>query len=121
MQLVWSERSQPITGGFVISVLFHVGLAVIALVILPLFRVEIDTTPPGIEATIVSDITGPPKVDKQGKPQDKPKPPTPPAPEQQKPEPPKPAPPATPTPAAAAPPAAEQQAAVIPDETKAIE
>src|SRR3954468_3585401 len=121
MQLVWAERSQPITAGFVLSVLFHVALAVLLIVILPLFVVPIDTTPPGIEATIVSDITAAPHVDKAGKLQDKPKPPTPPAPEQKKPEPPKPAPPAMPTPAASAPPAAEQQAAVIPDETKAIE
>src|SRR6185369_7415418 len=119
MQLVWAERSQPITAGFVLSVLFHVGLAVVLLVILPLFVVPVDMTPPGIEATIVSDITAAPIVDKQGKPKEKP--PTPPAPEQKKPEPPKPAPPATPTPAAAAPAAAEQQAAVIPDDTKAIE
>jgi hypothetical protein len=121
MQLVWADRSQPITGGFIISVLFHVGLFVVALVIVPLFKVNIDTTPPGIEATIVSDITAAPKVDKAGKLQDKPKPPTPPAPEQKKPEPPKPAPPAAPTPAASAPPAADQQAALIPDDTKAIE
>jgi hypothetical protein len=120
MQLVWADRSQPITGGFVLSVLFHVALAVVALVVVPLFHVDIDVTPPGIEATIVSDITAAPKVDKTGKLEDKPKPPTPPAPEQKKPEPPKPAPPATPAPAASAPPAAEQQAAVIPDE-KAIE
>src|SRR5690348_2313159 len=121
MQLVWAERSQPITTGFVLSVLFHLALAIVGIVILPLFVVPIDTTPPGIEATIVSDITAAPKVDKAGKLQDKPKPPTPPAPEQKKPEPPKPAPPATPTPAAAAPPAPEQQAAVIPDDSKAIE
>jgi len=121
MQLVWADRSQPITGGFILSVLFHLGLVVVALVIIPLFHVEIDTTPPGIEATIVSDITAAPKVDKAGKLQDKPKPPTPPAPEQKKPEPPKPAPPATPTPAASAPAAPEQQAAVIPDDSKAIE
>jgi hypothetical protein len=119
MQLVWAERSQPITTGFVLSVLFHLALAVVLIVILPLFVVPVDMTPPGIEATIVSDITAAPIVDKQGKPKEKP--PTPPAPEQKKPEPPKPAPPATPTPASSAPPAPQQEAAVIPDDSKAIE
>jgi len=119
MQLVWTERSHPITGGFVLSVLFHVFLFVFALVVVPLFRLEIDETPPGIEATIVSDINAAPKVDKQGKPEDQPKPPTPPAPEVKKPEPPKPAPPVTPPPQSATPPqAAEQQAVAVPDETK---
>ena len=56
MQLVWAERSQPITAGFVLSVLFHLGLAVLMIVILPLFVVPVDITPPGIEATIVSEI-----------------------------------------------------------------
>ena len=119
MQLVWTERSHPITGGFVLSVLFHVFLFVFALVVVPLFRLQIDETPPGIEATIVSDINAAPKVDKQGKPEDQPKPPTPPAPEVKKPEPPKPAPPVTPPPQSATPPqAAEQQAVAVPDETK---
>lgn len=121
MQLVWAERSHPITGGFVASLLFHVMLAVIALVVIPLFKVEIDTTPPGIEATIVSDITAAPKVDKAGKLQDKPKPPTPPAPEVKKPEPPKPAPPVTPTAAAPPPQAAPEKTVDVPDETKKAE
>src|ERR1700753_1636433 len=99
MQLVWNERSHPITGGVVLSVLFHFMLVFVALVVLPLFKVDIDTTPPGIEATIVSTITAAPKVDKQGKLQDNPKPREPPAPDVKKPEPPNPAPPQAPTPA----------------------
>ncbi|HVO00626.1 MAG TPA: TonB C-terminal domain-containing protein [Candidatus Cybelea sp.] len=118
MQLVWAERSTPITGGFLLSVLFHVLLALLIILGLPsFFQPEVLPQPEGIEATIVSDITAAPKVDKQGKQQDLPKPPTPPAPEQKKPEPPKPAPPVTPAPAASAPAPAEAPVA-IPDETK---
>jgi hypothetical protein len=120
MELVWSERSQPIAGGFALSVLFHVALAVVAIVIVPLFKVQIEVTPPGIEATIVSDITAAPKVDKAGKPEEKPKPPQPPAPEQTKPAPPKPAPPVTPTQSAPPPAAAPEKTVAIPDETKKV-
>ena len=124
MQLVWAERSYPITGGILMSVLFHVLLALLIVFGVPsFFKAEVIPEPPGIEATIVSDITAAPKVDKAGKLQDKPKPPTPPAPpapEQKKPEPPKPAPPATPN-QATPPPAAKQEAVNIPDETKKAE
>jgi len=120
MQLVWAERSYPITGGIFMSLLFHVLLALLIIFGVPsFFKAEVIPEPPGIEATIVSDINAAPKVDKLGKLQDKPKPPTPPAPEQKKPEPPKPAPPATPS--AAAPSAPKQEAVNIPDETKKAE
>jgi hypothetical protein len=114
MQLVWAERSYPITGGILASVIFHVLLALLIIFGVPsFFKPEVLEAPPTIELATLSDITAAPKVDKIGKPDDKPK--TPPAPEtkkETKPEPPKPAPP---TPAAAPPPAPEQQAAVIPD------
>ena len=114
MQLVWAERSYPITGGILVSVLFHVLLALLIVLGVPsFFKPEVLETPPTIELATLSDITAAPKVDKQGKPDNKPK--TPPAPEtkkETKPEPPKPVPP---TPAASPPPTPEQQAAVIPD------
>ncbi|MDQ7246499.1 hypothetical protein [Dongia sedimenti] len=114
MQLVWAERSYPITGGILASVVFHVLLALLIVLGVPsFFKPEVLETPPTIELATLSDITAAPKVDKQGKPDDKPK--TPPAPDtkkQTKPEPPKPAPP---TPASAPPPAQQEQAAVIPD------
>jgi hypothetical protein len=115
MQLVWAERSYPITGGILASVLFHVLLALLIVLGVPsFFAPEVLEAPPTIELATLSDITAAPKVDKAGKPMDKPKP-KPPAPEtkkETKPEPPKPAPP---TPATPPPPAPEQQAAVIPD------
>jgi hypothetical protein len=114
MQLVWAERSYPITGGIMASLLFHVLLALLIVLGVPsFFQPEVLEAPPTIELATLADITAAPKVDKQGKPDDKPK--TPPAPETKKeikPEPPKPAPP---TPATPPPPAPEQQAAVIPD------
>jgi hypothetical protein len=114
MQLVWAERSYPITGGILASVIFHVLLALLIIFGVPsFFKPEVLEAPPTIELATLADITAAPKVDKIGKPDDKPK--TPPAPEtkkETKPEPPKPAPP---TPASAPPPAPEQQAAVIPD------
>src|SRR4051812_47183088 len=116
MQLVWAERSYPITGGVILSALFHIALAV-AIIMVSLYRPLIEPTPPpGIEATIVSTITAAPKADKAGKLQEKPL--APPAPEQKKPEPPKPAPPATPTKASPPPQSAPQKAVDIPDETK---
>jgi outer membrane biosynthesis protein TonB len=122
MQLVWAERSYPITGGIALSILFHVLLALLIIFGVPsFFAVEVIPEPPGIEATIVSDITAAPKTDKAGKLQDKPKPPTPPAPEQKKPEPPKPAPPATPSQSSPPPAAAPTEAVTIPDETKKAE
>jgi TonB family protein len=121
MQLVWAERSYRITTGFFLSVLFHIGFFV-AIILVSLYHPLVEPVPPpGIEATIVSDITAAPKVDKAGKPMDKPKPPTPPAPEQKKPEPPKPAPPKTPAPSAPPPEAAPAKAVDIPDETKKAE
>jgi outer membrane biosynthesis protein TonB len=115
MQLVWAERSYPITGGILMSLLFHVLLALLIILGVPsFFEPEVLEAPPTIELATLSDITAAPKVDKAGKPMDKPKP-QPPAPETKKqptPEPPKPQPP---TPAAPPPPAAEEQAAVIPD------
>jgi hypothetical protein len=115
MQLVWAERSYPITGGILASVVFHVLLALLIVFGVPSFlEPEVLEAPPTIELATLADITAAPKVDKAGKPMDKPKP-QPPAPEtktETKPEPPKPAPP---TPATPPPPAAEQQAAVIPD------
>jgi len=114
MQLVWAERSYPITGGILMSLLFHVLLALLIILGVPsFFEPEVLEQPPTIELATLSDITAAPKVDKQGKPDNKPK--TPPAPEtkkEPKPEPPKPAPP---TPPSAPPPAPEEQAAVIPD------
>jgi hypothetical protein len=119
MQLVWAERSYPITGGITLSLLFHILLALLIIFGVPsFFKPEVLETPPGIEATIVSDVTAAPKVDKAGKLQDKPKPPQPPAPEQKKPTPPKPATPATPNQSAPPPAAAPQEAVAIPDETK---
>src|SRR4051812_9414249 len=115
MQLVWAERSYPITGGVMMSVLFHMLLALLIVFGVPSFlKPEVLEAPPTIELATLADITAAPKVDKVGKPMDKPKP-KPPAPEtkkETKPEPPKPAPP---TPATPPPPAPEQQAAVIPD------
>jgi hypothetical protein len=114
MQLVWAERSYPITGGVLASLLFHVLLALLIVLGVPsFFKPEVLEAPPTIELATLADITAAPKVDKAGKPDDKPK--TPPAPEtkkETKPEPPKPAPP---TPATPPPPAPEEQAAVIPD------
>jgi len=114
MQLVWAERSYPITGGVLLSVLFHVLLALLIVLGVPsFFKPEVLEQPPTIELATLSDITAAPKVDKQGKPDDKPK--TPPAPETKKETKPTPAPPAPPKPAAAPPPAPQEQAAVIPD------
>jgi len=114
MQLVWAERSYPITGGVLASLVFHVLLALLIVLGVPsFFKPEVLEAPPTIELATLADITAAPKVDKAGKPDDKPK--TPPAPEtkkETKPEPPKPAPP---TPASAPPPAPKEQAAVIPD------
>jgi outer membrane biosynthesis protein TonB len=114
MQLVWAERSYPITGGIMMSLLFHVMLALLIVLGVPsFFKPEQLEVVPTIELATLSDITAAPKVDKQGKPDDKPK--TPPAPEtkkEPKPEPPKPAPPTTASPP---PPAPQEQAAVIPD------
>jgi outer membrane biosynthesis protein TonB len=114
MQLVWAERSYPITGGIMASLLFHVLLALLIVLGVPsFFKPEVLEAPPTIELATLADITAAPKVDKQGKPDDKPK--TPPAPETKekpKPEPPKPAPP---QPESAPPPQPEEQAAVIPD------
>jgi membrane protein involved in colicin uptake len=115
MQLVWAERSYPITGGILASLVFHVLLALLIVFGVPSFLApEVLEAPPTIELATLADITAAPTVDKAGKPMDKPKP-QPPAPEtkkETKPEPPKPAPP---TPATPPPPAPEQQAAVIPD------
>lgn len=112
MQLVWAERSYPITGGILVSLVFHVLLALLIVLGVPsFFKPEVLEVPPTIELATLADITAAPKVDKAGKPMDKPKPQAP-APETKKPEPPKPAPPKLVTPP---PPAAEQQAAVIPD------
>src|SRR5689334_16618755 len=117
MQLVWAERSYSVTTGFSLSVLFHILLALLIVFGIPsFFKTELPVTPEGINATIVSDITAAPHVDKQGKPDDKPKPPTPPAPEVKKPEPPKPAPPVAPTPSAPPPQAAPAPAVQVPDE-----
>jgi outer membrane biosynthesis protein TonB len=105
--------------GFVISVVFHVGLFLFAWYGVPqLFQDElIAGAPPGLEAVIVSDSTAAPKVAKESKKLNKPK-------ESQKVEQPKkeakkePA-KATPKPAASEPETApEQQAVVIPDQTK---
>jgi hypothetical protein len=76
MQLVWAERSYPITGGILASLVFHVLLALLIVLGVPSF-LQVEELPEraGIEATIVSDITAAPKVDKVGKLQDKPKPP----------------------------------------------
>lgn len=115
MQLVWAERSYPITGGVLASLVFHVLLALLIVLGVPsFFKPEVLEAPPTIELATLADITAAPKVDKAGKPMDKPKP-KPPAPEpkkETKEEPPK---PAQPTPATPPPPAPEQQAAVIPD------
>jgi outer membrane biosynthesis protein TonB len=115
MQLVWAERSYPITGGILASLVFHVLLALLIVLGVPsFFKPEVLEAPPTIELATLADITAAPKVDKAGKPMDKPKP-QPPAPEvkkETKPEPPKPAPP---VPATPPPPAPEEQAAVIPD------
>jgi hypothetical protein len=122
MQLVWAERSYPITGGILMSLVFHVMLALLIVLGVPsFFKPEVLEAPPTIELATLSDITAAPKVDKAGKPMDKPKP-KPPAPETKKE-----TKPATPTPVppkpATPPPAAEEQAAVIPDQPteKAIE
>src|SRR5262245_17233370 len=114
MQLVWAERSYPITGGILASLMFHVLLALLIVLGVPsFFKPEVLEAPPTIELATLSDITAAPKVDKEGKPDNKPK--TPPAPETKKETKPTPAPPAPPKPAAAPPPAPVEQAAVIPD------
>jgi hypothetical protein len=105
--------------GFVISVVFHVGLFLFAWYGVPqLFQDDIIVEPLGIEAAIVSDLTAAPKVDKPStKVSEKPK-------QTQKVEQPKkeakPAPAKeNPKPASAPPPPEpEQQAVVIPDQTK---
>ena len=114
MQLVWAERSYPITGGILMSLLFHVLLALLIVLGVPsFFEPEVLEQPPTIELATLSDITAAPKVDKVGKPDDKPK--TPPAPEAKKQPTPEPATPSPPKPATPPPPAVEEQAAVIPD------
>ncbi len=111
MQLVWAERSYPITGGILASLVFHVLLALLIVLGVPsFFEPEVLGAPPTIELATLADITAAPKVDREGKPDDKPK--APPAPEtkkETKPEPPKPAPPTEATPP---PPAPVEQAAV---------
>jgi outer membrane biosynthesis protein TonB len=114
MQLVWAERSYPITGGVLASLLFHVLLALLIVLGVPsFFKPEVLEAPPTIELATLADITAAPKVDKAGKPDDKPK--TPPAPETKKETKPEPLKAAPPVPAAPPPPAPEEQAAVIPD------
>jgi hypothetical protein len=114
MQLVWAERSYPITGGILASLLFHVLLALLIVLGVPsFFKPEVLEAPPTIELATLADITAAPKVDKAGKPDDKPK--TPPAPETKKETKPEPLKAAPPTPATPPPPAPEEQAAVIPD------
>src|SRR4051794_10779317 len=101
MQLVWAERSYPITGGVLASLVFHVLLALLIVLGVPsFFEPEVLEAPPTIEPAPLSDTTAAPKVDRAGKPMDKPKP-KPPAPEtkkETKPEPPKPVPPTPATP-----------------------
>jgi outer membrane biosynthesis protein TonB len=114
MQLVWAERSYPITGGIMMSLMFHVLLALLIVLGVPsFFKPEQLEVVPTIELATLADITAAPKVDKEGKPDDKPK--TPPAPEvkkETKPEPPKPVPPKAQTPP---PPSPQEQVAAIPD------
>jgi outer membrane biosynthesis protein TonB len=117
MQLVWDDRTYPITGGIALSMLFHVLLALLIIFGVPsFFEPEVLEAPPTIELAKMADITAAPKVDKQGKPDDKPKPPAPPAPEPPKPTPPKPATPTPPTTASAPPPAAVEKPVAIPDD-----
>ena len=105
--------------GFIASVVFHIALFLFAWFGVPhLFQDEIIAEPLGIEAAIVSDLTAAPKVDRPSKKvSEKPK-------QTQKVEPPKketkPAPAKeNPKPASAPPPPEpEQQAVVIPDQTK---
>ena len=123
MQLVWAERSYPITGGILMSLLFHVFLALLIVLGVPsFFEPEVLEAPPTIELATLSDITAAPKVDKAGKPMDKPKP-QPPAPEPKKETKPAPPVPTPPKPASSPPPATEEQPAAIPDKPteKAVE
>jgi outer membrane biosynthesis protein TonB len=116
MQLVWDDRTYPITGGIALSMLFHVLLALLIIFGVPsFFEPEVLEAPPTIELAKMADITAAPKVDKAGKPQDKPQPPAPPAPEPPKPTPPKPATPATPSKPTPPPPTPEKTV-TVPDE-----
>ena len=60
--------------GLIASVVFHVGILLLAYFGMPmLFQDDIIVEPLGIKAALVSDITAAPKVDKAGKPTEKPK------------------------------------------------
>ncbi len=104
--------------GFIASVVFHIVVFLVAWFGVPqLFQDDVIVEPLGIEAAIVSDLSAAPKVDKPSKKvTEKPK-------DAQKAEPPKkeakPAPAKeNPKPTSAPPPESEQQAVVIPDQTK---
>jgi outer membrane biosynthesis protein TonB len=117
MHLVWDDRTYPITGGIALSILFHVLLALLIIFGVPsFFEPEVLEAPPTIELAKMADITAAPKVDKAGKPQEKPQPPAPPAPEKPKPTPPKPAAPATPSKAPPPPKAEPEKTVEVPDE-----
>ncbi|TDQ77631.1 cell division and transport-associated protein TolA [Dongia mobilis] len=60
--------------GLMASVVFHIALLLVVYFGVPnIFEDEIIVAPMGIEAALVSDITAAPKVDKAGKPTEKPK------------------------------------------------
>lgn len=118
MRVALVDQKDPMTAGFVGSILFHLFiLAVIVFGVPSFFEPEVLPQPLGIEAALVSDITAAPKVDKASKKKAE-KPKEQPAPEKEKPKVEAPPPPAPPAPAAAPPPPAPaQQAVAIPDKT----
>ncbi|MBL8709334.1 MAG: TonB C-terminal domain-containing protein [Rhodospirillaceae bacterium] len=106
--------------GLIASVVFHIAILIVGYFGVPvLFQDDVIVEPLGIQAALVSDITAAPKVDKEGKPTEKPKeqaqkvePPkkeTPPAPAKE-----------NPKPAAVAPPPepVEEKVVVLPDKEK---
>lgn len=106
--------------GLIASVVFHIAILIVGYFGVPvLFQDDVIVEPLGIQAALVSDITAAPKVDKEGKPSEKPKeqaqkvePPkkeTPPAPAKE-----------NPKPAAVAPPPepVEEKVVVLPDKEK---
>jgi hypothetical protein len=120
MRLALTDQDDPMTAGFVGSIIFHIFiLSAIVFGVPSFFEPEILPQPLGIEAAIVSDITAAPRVQQpSNKKPEKPK--EQPAPEKEKPkaETPPPAPPAPAAPPPPPPPVPEQQAVAIPDPTQ---
>lgn len=70
-KLGWEKE---LNQGLVASVVFHIGILMLVYFGVPvLFQDDVIVEPLGIKAALVSDITAAPKVDKAGKPSEKPK------------------------------------------------